>query len=69
MLQVQSMQALAGCLGWRLKGAGSVSQDQQLTLRYGSLFRFTLSDIGQDTQCLEGNLELAPTGIVQQQWS
>ena len=63
------MQAIAGCLGWRLEGAGGVSQDQQLTLRYGSLFRFRVSNIEQDIQCSEGSLELAPTGALQQQWN
>ena len=62
--QVDDMQALANCLGWRLEGAGSSSDPHQLTLRYGTLFRLRLSvsQHGQGAHCTEGLLELAPTG-------
>ena len=58
------MQALAGCLGWRLEGAGNIAQHQQLTLRYGTLFRLRLpiSEQAQRTHCTQGSVELAPTG-------
>ena len=63
------MQALAGCLGWRLEGADSISQQQQLTLRYGTLFRLKLpmSEQAQESRCTQGSVELAPTGTVSQQ--
>ena len=62
------MQALAGCLGWRLEGAGSMSRHQQLILRYGTLFRLRLpmSEQAQDSSCTQGSVELAPTGTVLQ---
>lgn len=60
------MQALAECLGWRLEGAGSLAHEQQLTLRYGKLFRLRLPipDEAVDSSCTQGSLELAPTGTV-----
>lgn len=60
------MQALAGCLGWRLEGAGSITQHQQLTLRYGTLFRLRLSmsEQAQGSHCTQGSVELTPTGAV-----
>ena len=60
------MQALAKCLGWRLEGAGSVSQQQQLTLRSGTLFRLRLpmSKQAQDGHCTQDSVELAPTGTI-----
>lgn len=60
------MQALAGCLGWRLEGAGSTSLHTQLTLRFGSLFRLSLplSEEAQDSCRTQGSLQLAPTGTL-----
>ena len=62
------MQALAGCLGWRLEGAGSTSQSTQLSLRYGSLFqlRLPLPMEVQDSDSTQASLQLAPTGTLPQ---
>lgn len=60
------MQALAGCLGWRLEGAGSTSVNTQLTLRYGTLFRLSLPlpEEAQDSGSMQASLQLAPTGTL-----
>ena len=62
------MQALAGCLGWRLEGAGSASPSTQLTLRYGTLFRLRLPlpEEAQDSDSTQASLQLAPTGTLPQ---